>query len=353
MYAKQNWAISLVLLIFVLNACAPQAQGVPVAVTVVTSTKTPEPTVTPSRTPRPTRTQTSTEAPDPGVEELKKISDKILDGGAIQYFGNDMTDFAARSDGTWHFTESHRELVFFKVVDVPHLLIVDRHSRWAVGVGVLYYRYQIPNSVDFNKLIQEATYVLPIGAPVTLMLYGVNVALPKDDFLTVEFDYVHSVGQPAQTWKPAIETRGLNTGDILKFNGWMLVTGTCTDSKVKTQIIAKGTLEVPCPMNRASLENIYFASGKNNTPREGTEEENLKLMWYLMRISIARADETNFGIERYMQVEVAYLGWQPLDHFSTLHPVQLTETVTVAPTSTRTPELTYTPRPTQTSIPAP
>lgn len=291
-------------------------------------------------TPEPNATRVVTQL-NPGDKEIKSIDESILDGGAVQYFGNTMTDSGSKSDGTWHYTENRRELVFYRENNNVRTLLADPHTKWALGQGVRYFRYIVPETVDLVQLIQEIEYILP-NARFTKVLYGIKVEQPRDDFLSVEYDYVHKISMPSESFTPAIQYKKLSNGESITFDGWMLITTTCEGSKAKTQYVVESGFTSQCDMKEGSFENVYFINnGDKESPRAGTQEENARLMWYLMKISKERAGEAVFGIERFMVVDDVYAGWYPYEQFATVHTV-ITPTNTATVTPTRTPQATHT-----------
>lgn len=333
--SKKLWALLSLLVVasMVFAACGNQPTATATSAPA-TSTSTSTSTSTPTEPP----TATATVYVNHGTEEMKKINELIMDGGPDDYFKVAMDETAATSEGTIHYTEGHRELVFYRVASVPHAWVGDKHLAWTLGTGVKYFRYQIPEGVDLEELVMEIDQVLPEGAHLWTTLYGISSTPIVDDFFSVTFDYAHEVDSPANTFNPAWKTNTMKNGATETFSGMMLITFTCTDSTTETHVVAKETFTSTCDMSeRQSLSAHY---GPQNAPRTGTEEENLRLMQYLMYRSDELADGAD--VERYSFMESAYADWQPLADFAETHILAPTPTNTPLPTSTRTPRPTAT-----------
>lgn len=261
-----------------------------------------------------------------------------MDGGPDDYFKVAMDETAATSEGTTHYTEGHRELVFYRVASVPHAWVGDKHLAWTLGTGVKYFRYQIPDDVDLEELIMEIDQVLPEGAHLWTTLYGISSTPIVNEFFSVTFDYTHEVGSPANTFNPAWKTNKMKNGVTETFSGMMLITFTCTDSATETHMLAKDTFTSPCDMSeRESLSAHY---GPKENPRAGNEEENMHLMQYLMYRSAELANGAD--VERYSFMDTAYADWQPFTDFASTHILAPTATNTPPATPSRTPRPTYT-----------
>lgn len=312
------------------TATATSAPATATSAPTNTGTSTSEPTEMPSAT--------ATVFVNHGTEEMKKINELIMDGGPDDYFKTAMDETAAISEGTPHYTEGHRELVFYRVASVPHAWVGDKHLAWTLGEGVRYFRYQIPEDVDLNELLLEIGQYLPEGAHLWTTLYGISSTPIENEFFSVTFDYAHKVGSPANTFNPAWKTNTMKNGATETFSGMMLITFTCTDSVTETHVLAKETFTATCDMSKRESLSAHY--GPQNAPRTGTEEENLRLMQYLMYRSAELADGAD--VERYSWMETAYADWQPLADFAETHILAPTPTNTPLPTSTRTPRPTAT-----------
>jgi hypothetical protein len=153
--------------------------------------------------------------PNPGVDELKKIDPKILDGGPIEFFGRTFDETAHDPQGATFYTDSYHELVFIKKEGLLTAWTGEDHLAFTPDKNSKYLRYrwnQAEKKIDIALAMKQLLYainqdadamlqVAPMGIAFRYSIQGMNGMPEIGDDITVKVDHVHDVRMPTPTGK--------------------------------------------------------------------------------------------------------------------------------------------------------
>lgn len=371
MTTKSNWLNVLSLLILaslMLIACGGAATPTSEFITPGTGTPnelaaTAEESRQTNVPPTSTNVPTATELPDPGMEELKKISEAIGDGGWGEFFGRTLPEAKHNLENTSHYTEGYQVMFVAKRNGAIEIWFGDTFVEYGcLDCQYLEYKFSKDADVDIEEAIREMQYVVttnadeldahaPDGITVTSTLMTAGSPAPLN-LMNVNVDHDHDINPDTIYHFPARQYGQMNKDDVLTFYGGIIIAWTCTDSNTQSVGVFFTTFTSPCDMkNRYVAQNVFINGGtaSDPAPRNGTTAENEELKRYLL----SQLDEmtTGYQFEYYWGENFAYGDVQPLSGFDTTHLVLPTQTATPLATPTRTPRPTYTATNTPTATP--
>lgn len=361
---KRTPIIITLVMIFLLACQALQAPLMPsaTATSTVTSANTNTPTNTNTATEEPTATATdiptNTPMPDPGLDEVRKISADIMDGGPVEFLGRTFDETDHDANGTTKYTEGYNILAIIKHGGKFTFWFGETHLAYTMPEDSSYiaYLYNSTTDVNISESVAELMYILDTNEEhlKTIMPNGYEIIFSRQGFegdgtaasqaITVTIDHEHNVEALESFRFPARQFTELTTGKTITFTGGAIRSFTCQDSDTKTVVVVWETYTAQCPEQDAEMMNIHFVTpdGTNNPPaRKGTDKENARLLKYLL----SRMDEFAHGYaaEYYWFGETILGDALPFDSFADTHKVAPPATNTPLATLTRTPRPTVTP----------
>lgn len=319
-----------------------------------TGTNTSEPTATNTLTEPPTATVTltATAIPDPGLAEVRKIDEGIMDGGPVEFLGLWFDENSHDANGTTKYTEGYNEL-----------LVIKHDGKFTFWFGETYLSYTMPEDSRYLVYTYNSTVDVNISESVGQLMYildtnedelkdimpnGYTIIFSRQGFegegtaaseaITVTIDHDHNVEAPL-AYYPARSFAELKTGEKITFDGGAIRSFTCKGDVVKTVVVLWGEYTAECDEVDADMQNVYYTT--DDKPREGTEKENARLLKYFLSRMDEFADGSN--AEYYWYGDTILGDALPFSLFGDTHQVAPLATSTPLATLTRTPRPTPTP----------